>query len=148
MKLLLTKSDHRKYNLKDKKLIKVFSEILGSDQEEMLTDLEQGDVSETLRKFFKDSGLSVKRSTLTLKQVDDFLDHLTTISKHNEQVRAFERHFVNKCTPDDLKFITRIVVGDLKTYAGAKFILGAVSRLKLTCSYIQTLIMFLPYQMI
>lgn len=127
MKLLLTKSDHRKFNLKDKKLIKIFSEVLSSDQEEMLTDLEQGDVSETLKKFFKESGHTVKRSTLTLKKVDEFLDHLTTISKQNEQVRAFDRFFLDKCTGDDLKYITRLIVGDLKTYAGAKFILGAVS---------------------
>jgi DNA ligase 3 len=52
LKLILPKADQRKYNLKEKKLIKIFSGIIGTDQEEMLTDLEQGDISETLAKVF------------------------------------------------------------------------------------------------
>jgi DNA ligase 3 len=52
LKLILPKADQRKYNLKEKKLIKIFSGIIGTEQEEMLTDLEQGDISETLAKVF------------------------------------------------------------------------------------------------
>jgi hypothetical protein len=62
---------------------------------------------------------------LTLKQVDDFLENLTSISKEKEQERAFSKFFVNKTTADDLKFVTRLIVGDLKTYAGAKYVLAA-----------------------
>eukprot|EP01080_Neovahlkampfia_damariscottae_P011827 gene11827-5158_t len=124
LKLILPKADHRKYNMKEKKLIKICSGIFGADEDDMLTDLEQGDVSETLSKYFKESRNTVKWSTLTLKQVDDFLTKLTTLSKVIEQERALTQFLINKATANDLKYLTRLIVGDLKTYAGAKYVLA------------------------
>lgn len=51
MKLMLPTVNPRKYNLKDRKLIKLFSEIFNVDEEEMKRDFEMcGEISDTIRK--------------------------------------------------------------------------------------------------
>ena len=49
----------------------------------MLTDLEQGDVAETISKFFEDSSniCPAKKAALTIHDVDSFLDDLTELTK-------------------------------------------------------------------
>lgn len=73
----------------------------------MLIDLEQGDVAETIKKY---CGLSKKvdsdkTSSLTLQEVDTFLDELSTVTKEDEQTNAFSK-ICEKANSDDLKVVS------------------------------------------
>jgi len=125
-KLLLPKQDHRVFQLKDKALIKVMSQVLGTDHEQMLRHLDKGDASETCKVFLMESGSDSTRSFVTLKQVDAFLDRLTTVRKQGEQVEVFEKFVMNKLTGKDMKFIARLIDKDLKLYAGIRYLLPAL----------------------
>ncbi|VEN47869.1 unnamed protein product [Callosobruchus maculatus] len=126
-RLLLPGFVKRVYNLQSKQLVKLFSRIFVTDQNDMLEDLEQGDIGETIQKFFE-SSLKVKpakKSNLTIKEVDDFLEHLTLLTKEDDQIDHF-KSILPKCTSNDLKTIIRLIKGDLRMGAGAKHILDAV----------------------
>ncbi|KAJ8675320.1 hypothetical protein QAD02_011106, partial [Eretmocerus hayati] len=93
----------------------------------MLEDLEKGDVAQTIKIFF-DRSSSVKpcqTSELTLQEVDEFLDKLSTLTKEDEQTQHF-KSILRRCTSEDLRMIIRLIKGDLRINAGAKHILGAV----------------------
>lgn len=128
LKLLLPGSIKRIYNLQSKQLVKLFSQIFGQDLDEMVVDLEQGDVSETVFKFFEtsDDCPPVKKSTLTIQEVDKFLDNLSLLSKEEDQLHLLEK-ITKKCTGNDLKTIIRLIKSDLKITAGAKHILDALN---------------------
>lgn len=49
-KLLLCRQDKRVYNIKDKSLVKLMARYLKCSQNDMISDLEKGDVSETAKK--------------------------------------------------------------------------------------------------
>ena len=51
-KLLLCKEDKRVYNIKDKSLCKLLARYWGCQQQEMVSDSEKGDASETARKVY------------------------------------------------------------------------------------------------
>jgi hypothetical protein len=99
-KLMLCKDDKRVYNMKEKQIVKALSRIWQCPLQEMISDLDNGDFSETAKKvcdscfkiqllgilslltynsslngyqFFEKYGQPQKQSTLTLKQVDDWL---------------------------------------------------------------------------
>ncbi|XP_069690726.1 DNA ligase 3 [Periplaneta americana] len=126
-RLLLPGAIKRVYNLQSKQLIKLFSKILHTDQDDMLEDLEQGDVAETVRVFFeKSKHLSpTKKSNLSLQDVDKFLEELSGMTKEDEQSYHFKQ-MAKKCTSNDLKMIIRLVKHDLRINAGPKHILEAV----------------------
>ena len=71
VRLLLPGVVKRVYNMQSKQLVKVFSQIFGTREEEMLDDLSEGDVAETIAKFYEQSRLvtPLKKSTLGLHQV-------------------------------------------------------------------------------
>jgi len=127
IKLLLPGAIKRVYNLQSKQLIKLFSQIFQADVEDMMEDLEQGDVSETVFKYFQLNKVSppIKKSSLTVHDVDEFLDSLSKLSREDEQVQAL-RSIVKLCTGNDLKTIVRLIKGDLKITAGPKHILDAL----------------------
>lgn len=126
-RLLLPGVVKRVYNLQSKQLIKLFSKIFNTDQDEMLEDLEQGDIGETIQKFFEESKTTPpnKKSLLTIQEVDDFLEELSTLTKEDEQTNHFKK-IVKKCTSNDLKIIIRLIKHDLRMNAGAKHILDAI----------------------
>lgn len=126
-KLLLPGFVKRVYNLQSKQLIKLFSKIFLTDHSEMLEDLEQGDIGETIKKFFDQSFKvkPVKNSSLTVKEVDQFLTKLSKLTKEDDQTEHF-KSFVQKCTSNDLKTVIRLIKGDLRMGAGAKHILEGV----------------------
>nr|XP_018909326.1 PREDICTED: DNA ligase 3 isoform X2 [Bemisia tabaci] len=117
----------RVYNLQSKQLIKLFSRLFGADQDEMLEDLEQGDIAETIKNFFDRSQKlkPAKKSLLTLQDVDNFLERLTMLTKEEDQMAHFKQIAV-KCTSNDLKMVIRLIKGDLRINAGAKPILTAI----------------------
>jgi hypothetical protein len=49
-KLLLCRQDKRVYNVRDKSLVKLIARCLNCSQDEMVSDLENGDASETAKK--------------------------------------------------------------------------------------------------
>jgi DNA ligase-3 len=128
--LLLPNSNNRVYNLNSTSLIKLLSKLFKTDQEEMTNHLNQnGDISETIKKFFEESKSSVrplKSSKLTLKQVDKYLDELTTITKEQEQL-DYLRKVSSTCTGNDLQMIVRMIKKDLRINAGEKVLLDAIT---------------------
>ena len=55
VRLLLPNVVKRIYNVQSKQLVKIFARIFGAVEEDMLEDLEAGDVAETVAKFFEES---------------------------------------------------------------------------------------------
>uniref|UniRef100_K7G6X8 DNA ligase n=1 Tax=Pelodiscus sinensis TaxID=13735 RepID=K7G6X8_PELSI len=96
-------------------------------QEEMVRDLEQGDVSETVRLFFEESKSCppAAKSLLTIQEVDEFLTQLSKLSKEDDQQSVLQ-DIASRCTGNDLKCIIRLIKHDLKMNAGAKHVLDAV----------------------
>ncbi|KAM3601077.1 uncharacterized protein V6R79_007367 [Siganus canaliculatus] len=127
VKLLLPGVVKSVYNLNDKQIVKLFSRIFRSDQEAMVRDLEQGDVSETVRMFFEESKSfpASTKSLLTIQEVDASLTRLAQLTKEDEQQSELE-DIARKCTGNDLKCIIRLIKHDLKMNAGAKHVLDAV----------------------
>ncbi|KAJ8266360.1 hypothetical protein GJAV_G00129520 [Gymnothorax javanicus] len=127
VKLLLPGVVKSVYNLNDKQIVKLFSRIFNCNQEEMVQDLEQGDVSETVRLFFEGSKSfpPAAKSLLTLQVVDASLSRLAQLTKEDEQQKELEI-ISKRCTGNDLKCIIRLVKHDLKMNAGAKHVLDAV----------------------
>ncbi|KAK3104567.1 hypothetical protein FSP39_005106 [Pinctada imbricata] len=80
LKLLLPGVVKRVYNLNNKQLVKLFSQIFGTDLDDMIEDLEQGDVAETIRIFFEQSKRlpPVKKSNLSIHQrnLQDIVDRV------------------------------------------------------------------------
>ncbi|XP_050438393.1 DNA ligase 3 isoform X3 [Adelges cooleyi] len=128
-KMLLPNSEKRIYNLQSKQLIKLFSLMCKHNMAAMLEDLEKGDVAETLRLFFEKSNNAdmrpASKSTLTMTDVDIFLDKLSAETTENAQIELF-KSISTKCTGNDLKMIIRLVMHDLRINCGPKYILGAI----------------------
>ncbi|XP_012677474.2 DNA ligase 3 [Clupea harengus] len=127
VKLLLPGVVKNVYNLNDKQIVKLFSRILNCNQDGMLRDLEQGDVSETVRLYFDDSKSfpPATKSLLTLQEVEASLNRLAQLTKEDDQQKELQ-DIAKKCTGNDLKCIIRLVKHDLKINSGAKHVLDAV----------------------
>ncbi|XP_060912106.1 DNA ligase 3 isoform X2 [Labrus mixtus] len=127
VKLLLPGVIKSVYNLNDKQIVKLFSRIFRCNQDDMVRDLEQGDVSETVRMFFEDSKSfpAASKSLLTIQEVDATLTRLAQLTKEDEQQTELEE-IAKKCTSNDLKCIIRLIKHDLKMNSGAKHVLDAV----------------------
>lgn len=126
-KLLLPQVTKRVYNLKSKQLVKLFSRIFATDHDDMLTHLEQGDVANTIQHFFSKSKTvqPANESSLTIEEVEDFLEDLSKLTREEEQIYQFKK-IVKKCTLDDLTMLIRLIKGDLRINAGPKHILEGV----------------------
>ncbi|XP_071362609.1 DNA ligase 3 [Trachinotus anak] len=127
VKLLLPGVVKSVYNLNDKQIVKLFSRIFRCNQDDMVRDLEQGDVSETVRMFFDESKSfpPAAKSLLTIQEVDASLTRLAQLTKEDEQQTELQ-DIAKKCTSNDLKCIIRLIKHDLKMNAGAKHVLDAV----------------------
>ncbi|XP_023652771.1 DNA ligase 3 [Paramormyrops kingsleyae] len=127
VKLLLPGVVKSVYNLNDKQIVKLFSRVFNCNQEEMVRDLEKGDVSETVRIFFEESKSfpPASKSLLTIQEVDASLTRLAQLTKEDEQQKELE-DIAKKCTGNDLKCIIRLIKHDLKMNSGAKHVLDAV----------------------
>ncbi|XP_046572186.1 DNA ligase 3-like [Haliotis rubra] len=124
MKFLLPGVVKTVYNLNDKDLIKLFSQIFGTNLKAMEEDLEQGDVSETVRVCFDKSKTvtPLKKSALTLQEADDLLTSLSQVTKESEQCKMLTK-IVARCTSNDLMMVVRFITHDLGINAKAKYIL-------------------------
>ncbi|KAM8943264.1 DNA ligase 3 isoform 3-T4 [Lycaon pictus] len=92
VKLLLPGVIKSVYNLNDKQIVKLFSRIFNCNPDDMARDLEQGDVSETIRVFFEQSRSfpPAAKSLLTIQEVDRFLLQLSKLTKEDEQQQALQ----------------------------------------------------------
>ncbi|VVC27205.1 Nucleic acid-binding, OB-fold,BRCT domain,DNA ligase 3, BRCT domain,DNA ligase, ATP-dependent,DNA [Cinara cedri] len=128
-KMLLPNSEKRIYNLQSKQLIKLFSQLFKQNIDLMLEDLEKGDIAETIKIFFEKSNnvdsKPSKKSTLTLSQVDRYLDKLSHETTEAAQLNLF-KSISMQCTENDLKMIIRLIRHDLRINCGPKYILGAI----------------------
>eukprot|EP00090_Calanus_glacialis_P001127 TRINITY_DN10792_c0_g1_i1.p1 TRINITY_DN10792_c0_g1~~TRINITY_DN10792_c0_g1_i1.p1 ORF type:complete len:1194 (-),score=363.16 TRINITY_DN10792_c0_g1_i1:78-3470(-) len=127
VRLLLPGVIKRVYNMQSKQMVKVFSRIFETSEEEMIEDLEQGDVAETIGKFYECSNTlkPPKKSDLSVHHVDKFLDELSKLTKEEEQQYLLKK-VTMKCTLNDLKMFIRVMKGDLRIQAGSKHILDGV----------------------
>ncbi|XP_018321906.1 DNA ligase 3 [Agrilus planipennis] len=128
-RLLLPGVVKRIYNLQSKQLIKLFARIFQVNQDEMMEHLEQGDIGETIQYFFDQSSAfkPAKKSSLTIQEVDDFLEELSKLTREEDQMKHFKM-FGKNCTANDLKIVVRLIKGDLRINAGAKHVLDAVHK--------------------
>lgn len=126
VKFLLPTVNKRIYNLQSKQLVKLFARIFGGGcHEEMVEDLERGDVAETVRLFFEKYGEPAKKSTLTLQEVDDYLERLTSLTREDDQEELLRRLSL-RCTGNDLKMVVRLIKHDVRINAGPKHVLEAL----------------------
>lgn len=127
LKLLLPGVVKVVYNLNSKQLVKLFSQIFNTSLEEMVNDLEQGDVAETVRIFFETNKklLPQKKSTITLQEIDSLLTDLSKLTKEDDQLRCLSK-IAKKCTGNDLKMVIRLIKHDLRINSGAKHILDGL----------------------
>jgi len=85
------------YNLKDKQIVKLFSQIFDTGLDEMVEDLEQGDVAETIALFFEKSKKCPpqKKGTLSLQEVSysksslEYNNKASVYDKKNSSVSKF-----------------------------------------------------------
>lgn len=128
LKLILPNATNQVFNLNSKQLVKLFSRIFECDLGEMSAHLNQGDVSETCESFFAKSEKikPAEKSTLTIQQVNGYLEELATVTKENDQQKLLEK-IAKKCTRNDLRTLVRLIKKDLRIDAGAKNILDSVS---------------------
>lgn len=62
--------------------------------------------------FCKKYGNPAEESSITLGQIDNWLDKLTKVTKEDDQLAVWEE-ILPLCTPDDLRMLWRIVDHDL-----------------------------------
>ena len=127
VRLLLPGVIKRVYNMQNKQMVKIFSRIFATSEEEMIEDLEQGDVAETIGKFYEESSAvkAPKKSDLTIHDIDNYLDEMTKLSKEDDQQYLLKK-VLARCTVNDIKMFIRLMKGDLRIQAGAKHILDGV----------------------
>ncbi len=65
-------------------------------------------------------------SSLSLAEIDSFLDTLTGLTKQAEQVAAFEKLLAGKGHVEDVRWLCRLVSHDLRINIGAKYVFNAL----------------------
>nr|WGO62757.1 DNA ligase 3-like protein [Wadden Sea poxvirus] len=128
IKLLLPKFNNNVYNISDKQLIKLFGYIFKYDINIMLNDLENGYISETIKKSYLCSNtfLPIKKSIMSINYVYDFLCDLSNLTKYNERINVLEQ-VIKKSTANDIKCIVMLIKNDLQIKAGPKCILNSLN---------------------
>ncbi|XP_020369051.2 DNA ligase 3 isoform X1 [Rhincodon typus] len=127
IKLLLPGVIKTVYNLNDKQIVKLFSRIFNCSLDDMVRDLEQGDVSETVRIFFEESQTfpPAHKSVMTIQEVEAALTQLSKLTREEDQQKELQ-NIAAKCTANDLKCIIRLIKHDLRMNSGAKHVLDAL----------------------
>ncbi|XP_067866287.1 DNA ligase 3 isoform X2 [Heterodontus francisci] len=127
IKLLLPGVVKTVYNLSDKQIVKLFSRIFNCSQDDMVQDLEKGDVSETVRIFFEQSQSfpPAHKSVMTIQEVEAALTQLSKLTREDDQQKELQ-NIASKCTGNDLKCIIRLIKHDLRMNSGAKHVLDAL----------------------
>lgn len=119
---------NRVFNLDSKQLVKIYSQLFDTDLDEMNDHLNKGDVSETVRHYFKksDGVKPASDSSLTCAEIDSYLDDLSKLSKESDQTKFLSK-VTKRMTPYDLRMFVRLIKKDLRIDAGQKVILESIS---------------------
>ena len=127
---------------------KILAKFLGMEPEEFFNHLnESGELAKSAKHvkkikiknknknknnkkiFFLKQFFALKRkkdrSTLNLKEIDEFLDKLNGSTKENEQYNIMEP-ILEKCTPDDIEIVCKLINKDLKINIGPKYVFEAL----------------------
>ena len=128
----------RSYHLENKHLIEIFSRIFHVRETEMLKCSKQTDLASTVTHFFKHSNIvePAKKATLSIEDVDIFLDSLNLLHDIETQIMSFTSITI-KCTLNDLKMIIRLITRNFRIQNRIKFILDTVRNLE-SSSILQT----------
>ncbi|QRI42777.1 DNA ligase [Mudlarkpox virus] len=130
IKLLLPGVSKLIYNISDKQIVKLFSKILNFEADELNKYvIDTGDVAYVIGYFLKKSTsvYYANESTLKLQDVDCFLTRLSIVTKEYDQMKEFKK-LIPRCTPNDLRYIIRLVKHDLRMNIGPKHVLAALHK--------------------
>lgn len=116
-----------------KRITKLFASILSEDEESISDLMTSGEFAGYLGKAishcYKNCGGNFpqrnKPSSITMQQIDDFLESLTKETTESAQENIL-RSVTMKCTPQDLMWFIRELDHDLKIQAGKKAVLDGV----------------------
>ncbi|KAL3311486.1 DNA ligase 3, partial [Cichlidogyrus casuarinus] len=117
----------RVYRLQDKLIASIFCTLFNVRKADFVKNLEEGDLPATVTHFFANGSVyrPLDKSTLTLKEVDQFLSELEEISSENDKQLHF-KEIIKQCTQKDLLIIMRLIKHDLRMNAGSKHILDGL----------------------
>ncbi|KAI6651763.1 hypothetical protein LOD99_5010 [Oopsacas minuta] len=124
------KDKSRIYHLKSRQLMKLFSGIFSSDFDKMNEMTEQnGDVSETICSFFLTSSSvsPADSASLSLTEIDKCLEEMSQDGTEKHQSKVI-RGILSDLTAVELKYFVRLIKKDLKTAAGVKPVMDALSN--------------------
>ncbi|KAL7321693.1 DNA ligase (ATP) [Mucor circinelloides] len=137
IRLLLPKGDERKYNLKEDKLAAVLIKALAIDPtsadgirlkkyKQPVAHNEKTAGNFPLIAFEEIEKRSiVQRSTQTVRQTNEYLDRLADIEKKEDQTSVF-KEILHKYTAQQVQWIIRIILKDLKIQCGERIILNSI----------------------
>ncbi len=148
LKLLITKSDSRVYNVENVQLLNFFSKIFNLNAENLIEKMGlNGDASELITRelsfFHKD--FDKHEEVVTLLDIDEFLTNLTLKNKNQLKIDLIN-HFYERvtCTDSSITFI-RLMLKDLKNGCGTSHVLHALgpcaNQIYQTCNDLSTTIM-------
>eukprot|EP01061_Rhynchopus_euleeides_P037265 TRINITY_DN6327_c0_g1_i5.p1 TRINITY_DN6327_c0_g1~~TRINITY_DN6327_c0_g1_i5.p1 ORF type:complete len:579 (+),score=215.55 TRINITY_DN6327_c0_g1_i5:123-1739(+) len=126
-RLVLPVIAQRKYHIGDVKLITLLARITNRAEGEVkdLFSKQCGnDISVVVKKLHM-AGKTRSTSTLTLADVDDFLERLSKLTTDDKQ-QAEIASFAKTASPEELKWTFRMIKNDLKLGAGKRSLLDAL----------------------
>eukprot|EP01084_Bolivina_argentea_P051061 93929_1 len=133
LKLILPKVNQRRFQMNRKRTLKLFGSVLNTDIQ-TINNLDQtgdvaGKISLIISHCFDESLCNLpqknKPTILSMKQVDNYLDSLSKITKESEQLSLLKK-ITQKCNKRDLEWFVRELDRDLKINAGTQTVLDGV----------------------
>lgn len=117
------------YRIGDKKLISLFSSLIGFDTSNGLEKIAlKNDVGVTILDFAKTTNYTFQKTeTLSCDDIYRYLKELSSVSKSVDQHYILEK-IIGKCTSIEMLYVIRLIKHDLQINAGLKHILEAVSK--------------------
>ncbi|KAL9553688.1 hypothetical protein MBANPS3_003165 [Mucor bainieri] len=137
IRLLFPKGDERKYNLKEDKLASVLTKALAIDPtsadgirlkkyKQPVAHNEKTAGNFPLIAFEEMEKRSiVQKSTQTVRQTNEYLNRLADPEKKEDQTTIF-KEMLSKYTAQQMQWIIRIILKDLKIQCGERIILNSV----------------------
>ncbi|CAD6193975.1 unnamed protein product [Caenorhabditis auriculariae] len=120
--LLLPGIDQRVYNIKEKQIINVFSQMLNLESEELTRKYKaDGDVSEVVREAVEGVRKN-PRSDWSIQKINRWLSKLAELSTEAEQLAHF-KFIAKRLSPVEIQYVVRLVLKDLRINAGVATIL-------------------------
>jgi DNA ligase-3 len=130
IRMLLPNYKQQMLDLNTTKLIQIFSFIFRTNYDDMMITLfhKKGDIAKTIRVYFRLSNniQPARRSKLTLRDVDRYLNDLSVVSIEEDQIDILTDIAANS-TLSELEMIIRLIKKDLRINMVIKLILNALA---------------------